>query len=281
MISAEQFKIRCSAIGQIMTDARGKTKAEKIKDLNDLIIETQSKADAIKDGLKSKQNALDKVVKLKAQLPELEKLPEFELSETAKTFCETWVKEKIYDRKKDFSSKHTDKGNKVEDSSIAELVEHYKWPFMTEKNQGRLSNDYIMGECDILPTDELVADLKSSWDCFTFPLFDDVIPDKDHEWQIRGYMHLYAREKGAVIYFLSDMPEDMIERELRFKLKEGFTKEEFEKARSYYIYSHLPMELRVKRFNFEHDPELIQKIEQRVIACREYISLLLKDIKHD
>ena len=279
MISAEQFKIRCSAIGEIMTDARGKTKAEKIFDLKALIVETQAKADALRDGLKSKQNTLDKVAKLQAQLPILEDLPDFELSETAKTFCETWVKEKLYDRKKEFTSKQTDKGNRVEDSGIAELTEYFGWPFMTEKNQGRLSDEYMQGECDILPSDSLVVDLKSSWDCFTFPLFDDVIPDKDYEWQIRGYMHLYAREQGSVVYLLSDMPEEMIEKELRFKLKEGFTKDEFEKARAFYIYSHLPMNLRVKKFDFTHDPELVEKIKERVIHCRTYISSLLSEIE--
>lgn len=279
MISAEQFKIRCSAIGEIMTDSRGKTKAEKIKDLNDLIAETQSKADALRDGLKSKQNALDKVAKLQEQLPILEELPDFELSETAKTFCKTWVKEKLYDRKKEFTSKQTDKGNRVEDSGISELTEYFGWPFMTEKNQGRLGDEYMQGECDILPDDSLVVDLKSSWDCFTFPLFDDAIPDKDYEWQIRGYMHLYARERGSVVYLLSDMPEEMIEKELRFKLKEGFTKEEFEKARAFYIYSHLPMNLRVKKFDFTHDPELVEKIKERVIHCRTYISSLLSEIE--
>lgn len=279
MVSAKDFKIRCSAIGEIMTDSRGKTKAEKIFDLKALIVETQAKADAIRDGLKSKQNALDKVVKLQAQLPILEALPEFELSETAKTHCETWVKEQLYDRKKEFTSKQTDKGNRVEDGGIAELVEYFGWPFMTEKNQGRLSNDFMQGECDILPNETLVVDLKSSWDCFTFPLFDDDIPDKDYEWQIRGYMELYARERGSVVYLLSDMPEEMIEKELRFKLKEGFTKEEFEKARSFYIYSHLPMQLRVKKYDFTHDPELIEKIKERVNHCRAYIASLLNEIE--
>lgn len=279
MVSAENFKIRCSAIGEIMTDSRGKTKPEKIFDLKALIVETQAKADAIREGLKSKQNALDKVAKLQAQLPILESLPEFELSETAKTFCETWVKEQLYERKKEFTSKQTDKGNRVEDGGISELVQYFGWPFMTEKNQGRLSNDFMQGECDILPDETLVVDLKSSWNCFTFPLFDDAIPDKDYEWQIRGYMELYARERGSVVYLLSDMPEEMIEKELRFKLKEGFTKEEFEKARSFYIYSHLPMQLRVKKYDFTHDPELIEKIKERVTHCRTYISSLLTEIE--
>lgn len=279
MVSAENFKIRCSSIGEIMTDSRGKTKAEKIFDLKALIVEAQAKADAIREGLKSKQNALDKVAKLQAQLPILEALPEFELSETAKTFCETWVKEQLYERKKEFTSKQTDKGNRVEDSGIAELTEYFGWSFMTEKNQGRLSNDFMQGECDILPDETLVVDLKSSWDCFTFPLFDDAIPDKDYEWQIRGYMELYARERGSVVYLLSDMPEEMIEKELRFKLKEGFTKEEFEKARSFYIYSHLPMQLRVKKYDFTHDPELIEKIKERVTYCRAYIESLLNEIE--
>jgi len=231
MIEAKDFKIRCSAIGQIMTDPRTKTTAD------------------------------------------------FGLSETAKTFCKTWLKEQIYERRKEFTSKQTDKGNKVENDGIAELVEFFNWPFMTEKNTTRKSNDFMQGECDILPGDDLVVDLKSSWDCFTFPLFDGKIPDKDYELQIRGYMELYGRKYGSVVFLLSDMPDELIEKELRYKLKEGFSLEDYEQARRFYIYSDLPMKFRVKRFDFIHDAEIIEKIKQRVELCREYIQTLIESIQ--
>lgn len=231
MIEAKDFKIRCSAIGQIMTEPRTKTTAD------------------------------------------------FGLSETAKTFCKTWVKEQLYERRKEFTSKQTYKGNKVENDGIAELVEFFNWPFMTEKNTERKSNDFMQGECDILPGVDLVVDLKSSWDCFTFPLFDGKIPEKDYELQIRGYMELYGRKYGAVVFLLSDMPDELIEKELRYKLKEGFSLEDYENARLFYIYSDLPMNLRVKRFDFIHDAEIIEKIKQRVELCREYIQTLIEAIQ--
>lgn len=231
MIEAKDFKIRCSAIGQIMTEPR-----------------TQTTTD-------------------------------FGLSETAKTFCKTWLKEQIYERRKEFTSKQTDKGNKVENDGIVELVEFFNWPFMTEKNTERNSNEFMQGECDILPGADLVVDLKSSWDCFTFPLFDGKIPDKEYEWQIRGYMELYGRKNGSVIFLLSDMPDELIEKELRYKLKEGFSLEDYEKSRRFYIYSDLPMKFRVKRFDFIHDAEIIEKIKQRVDLCREYIQSLIDAIQ--
>lgn len=276
-IKASDFKISCSAIGQIMTNSRGKTKAEKITECNAKIKETQEKHDAIKDGLKSKLTASAKIDSLKKELEELKKLSDKpELSETAKTYCENWVKSKLYEKKKEFSSKETEKGNSTEPDVIALIEQHYKVPFVV-KNNKREFNEYLDGECDVILSDRIV-DAKSAYECFTFPLFENEIPENNYHWQILGYMVLYNRNKGDVFYGLVDMPMEMIEKFLRYKFKDGFTKEQYERAAMNYIYSNTEVKYRKKIFSFERDENKIKQVYERVIQCREYIQTLLNKL---
>lgn len=194
------------------------------------------------------------------------------LSETAKTYCRDWLKQQLYNRRKTFTSKYTDKGNFVESQAIEYLESALGWDFAV-KNDRRVYGEFIEGECDVILNDRIV-DIKCSYDCFTFPLFDTVIPEKDYEYQIRGYMYLYGKPKGEVIFCLMDMPEDMIQKEVRWKLGEEYTKEQYDKFYSTFIYSDLPDNLRIKRFEFDHDIEIIKSIEERVLECREYIKHL-------
>ena len=136
----------------------------------------------------------------------------------------------------------------------------------------------MSGECDIVLPDTIV-DIKSSFSCFTFPLFETKIPDTDYEWQIQGYMHLWQKHKGMVSYVLMDMPDEMIEKELRWKLPQGFTKEQYETEYAKYIYSNIDTKYRVKSFEFEYDANKIEQVEARVKLCREYIETLITNLK--
>jgi hypothetical protein len=194
------------------------------------------------------------------------------LSETAKTYCRDWVKQQLYNRRKAFTSKYTSKGNFVESQAIEYLEAVLGWDFAV-KNDRREYSDLIEGECDVILNDRIV-DIKCSYDCFTFPLFDSVIPEKDYEYQIQGYMHLYGKTKGEVIYCLMDMPDEIIQKEVRWKLGEEYTREQYEAFYATFIYSGLPDNLRIKRFDFEHDAEMIKAIEGKVLECRDYINFL-------
>jgi len=196
------------------------------------------------------------------------------LSETCKTFCEEWLKIQIYDRLPEFTSKYTDKGIQTEPEALKLLAGYFNWP-NSEKNTKRKYGDFMHGECDLeLP--DIIVDNKSAFSCWTFPLFEDTIPDKSYMYQIQGYMHLWNKPKGIIAYTLMDMPEDMIARELRWKFKEAPTDEEYRAAAAQYIYSDMPDALRIKIFKFDYDPEIIAAIEKRVHECREYIASLLK-----
>ncbi|MFK5281461.1 hypothetical protein ACI3PL_18055, partial [Lacticaseibacillus paracasei] len=94
MINPNKFKISCSAIGRIMADSKELSKAEKIKRLITDIEERKVKRNALKDGLKSKETATEKINSLTLELEALRKLPDtINLSESCKTYCEDWVRE--------------------------------------------------------------------------------------------------------------------------------------------------------------------------------------------
>lgn len=277
-----KFKIRCSGIGQIMTDGRGKTKAEKLAALREDFERTKARHDELRDGLVSKQKLALKVQELYRQILETEQQPEqVEISETAKTFCKNWLKNRLYDRRKEFKSKYTEKGNKVEFEAMQYAEQVFGWGFTTPCDEPK-ENDFMTGFCDILRHKaNFVHDIKCSWDCYTFPLFESTIPDAEYEWQVLGYMHLYNVENASVIYCLMDMPEELLQKECHYKYGYNFTKEQYEEMKERHTYSHLPDHLRIKEYKFTYDAEKIEKIKTRVAECQTYINTLTDGLQNE
>lgn len=196
-----KFKIRCSAIGQIMTNPRSKTET---------------------------------------------------LSQTTKTYVETWVKEQIYGTKKTIKSKYLTKGIDVEDVAIDYYAEVKGLGFIL-KNQDHFQDDYVTGTPDLIIKDEVI-DLKSSWDCFTFPLFDE-IPDKAYEYQLQGYMGVTGLKKARLVYTLQNTPDEL----------------EWDEPIDY---TGLDSRFRMKEYEFAFDADLYQSICDRVLECRDYVKFL-------
>ena len=176
------------------------------------------------------------------------------LSAGAKSYLEDWAKEQIYGVKKEFSSRQTDKGNIVEQASIDAVIEWLDLPFFV-KNEEHFEDEYFQGTPDGLPVG-LVIDMKNSWNCFTFPLFEKKIPTKGYEGQLQVYMHLTGRKKAKLIYALMDTPSDLADA-------------------GEISYEHLPIDKRCKYFDLVYDRELIETLQERVIAAREYLRELL------
>ena len=194
----KEFKIRCSAIGDIMTNPR--SKSEK-------------------------------------------------LSVTCKTYLQNWVKEQIYSAQKGVKSKYLTKGIEVENLAIDYYSEEKGLGFVL-KNEEEYYNNFMTGTPDLILPD-LVVDLKSSWDCFTFPLFETEI-DKSYWMQIQGYLHLTGRKHGKLVYTLQNTPDEL----------------EWDETVDY---SGISSEFRIKEFSVEYDPDFISSVEDRVVECREYI----------
>jgi len=158
----------------------------------------------------------------------------------------------IYERKEEISSKYLDKGNICEQESI-DMLNQMLGRNIT-KNIERFENDYVSGEPDYIVPEIKVIDVKNSYSHVTYPLFETEL-DYNYKWQIKGYMWLLGLKKGAVCYFLNDMPENLIERECWNKARklglDEISEELYNEVKAFYTYSHLPLHLRYKRFDVE------------------------------
>jgi hypothetical protein len=203
------------------------------------------------------------------------------LSETCKTYCQNWVRENLYDRRKEFVSKHTDKGLAVEDQAIDYAAFVLNWGLPT-KNQDVFTDAELLGTPDLVLPD-FIVDIKCSWDCFTFPLFDTAVPNKDYYWQMQTYMALTDKPAAVLAYILMDAPEHLIEREARFaSFNAGLTEIDmdlYDQVKAKMTYSNMPDALRVKTFRIERNEADITALRNRVLVCREYIASLHIPVK--
>jgi len=196
----------------------------------------------------------------------------------AKTYCRTWLIEQLFDRKKGFTSKYTDKGNICEDASIKFLSDYFLIDM--KKNEEFFSNDFMQGTPDIFVDDDCVWDVKNSWEPSTLPLFDTK-PNKGYWWQLQSYMALTGRTKARLVYTLMDAPPELITDEARrASYKSDLSAQEL---LDYYTaqmtYSDVDTDLRIKYFDFDRDDKAIEQIKERVGMCQVYINELLKGMK--
>ena len=177
------------------------------------------------------------------------------ISKTTQSYLQDWVKEHIYGVRKQIKSKYIDKGLTNEDYAIDQAIKMLDLPFVL-KNSESFEDDYFTGTPDIV-TDSEVLDIKCSWDCFTFPLFAEEIPTDDYFYQLQVYMHLTGRKSARLVYVLTDTP---------YELQWG----------EMVSYEHVAYKFKIKTFRVEYQPEIIEQLQQRVIAAREYITLITK-----
>lgn len=258
----KQFKIRCSAIGKIMTEPKGAITEKQLIEL---------------DELQQKEKPTDKQIERLKEL--IDKRDNPELSATCKAYCEDWFKSQIYNRRIEFTSKYTDKGIIMEDESIDFLSKHLGIG-MLFKNTEYLEDEFMTGECDIeIPKNiDLICDVKNSWSWETFPLLDVEIPNSDYEWQGQGYMNLWKKTNYKLCYILSNTPVHLIEREARnYCFYNGYESMDMEIYNEFYrklTYEDIPDEYKIKIFDFKRDDLRIESVKKRVIQCREYIKTL-------
>jgi hypothetical protein len=202
------------------------------------------------------------------------------LSETAKTYVHDLVLEEKYGIKKEFSSRYTDKGNEVEEIGIALVNEVLNYKFIY-KNYEFFENDWVKGTPDV-NTDEVLLDVKCSWDATTFPWFETEVPNKDYFFQLQGYMWLTGKQESILAYCLINTPFQMVEDEIRrahwkFNLIEENT-ELRKEVESKHVFDHIPEHKRVKYWFIRRDEAVIEKIKERVELCREYYNLLMQTL---
>lgn len=255
------FKIRASKTGAITTGSMGLTEEQN------------------KEYLKLVQKESLTPIQTEKFAVLLEKKKNPQLPQGAKTYCKSWLKEKVYNRKKEFYTKHTEKGIIMEDESL-EMISDVIGCGMLLKNDEQFENEFMTGMPDvILPN--IIIDAKNSWDFSTFPLFETEIPDSDYWWQGQTYMALTGRDHYNLIYVLSDTPMHLIENEAWFWAKKyGYRELEADMLEKFFnkmTYTDTPNNMKVKEFKFDRDNKAIELIESRVIECRKYIDSLLNN----
>lgn len=199
------------------------------------------------------------------------------LSQTAKSYIHELVLQVKYGIRKEFSSRYTDKGNEVENESISLVNEVLDVGFIY-KNEEYFENDWITGTPDV-NTEQVLLDVKSSWDGTTFPFFETEIPTKDYYYQLQGYMELTGKTRSLLCYCLVNTPEEMVEDEVRRAHWNANLLEESldlrDEVQRRHNFDHIPDNRRVKVFEVEKDEKVIEAIKERVELCREYYNTLI------
>ena len=171
------------------------------------------------------------------------------LGQTCKTFLEDWYKEQIYGFRKEIKSKYLTKGLMLEDTAIEFYSIAKEIDFMI-KNLDHFSDEFMQGTPDLIH-DGIVYDFKTSWDAYTFPLFETE-PDKGYWMQLQVYMHLTGLKKAKLVYTLQNTPEFLT----------------YEEPVNY---DDVDLKYRVKEFEFDYDADFIESVKERVLVCREYL----------
>jgi hypothetical protein len=182
------------------------------------------------------------------------------LSQTAKSHIEQLAKENFFNYRNQISSRYLDKGQQQEADSI-ELLNTVRMESYT-KHVGRVSNDYLTGECDIITSDTII-DIKTSWSIDTWPALPQDGINSDYEWQMRAYMMLYDRPQAEVIYCLVTTDASLLSL---------FDNHDLHQV------DHIPADKRITVLQYDRDILVEAEIMERLAICSEYYENYYKQL---
>ena len=175
------------------------------------------------------------------------------LSVGAKTYIRSLVAQDIFGVDFEISSRAMEKGIVVEQLSI-DLLNRVRG-LSLEKNQTRLKNEWIIGECDLFDTERKRGhDVKSSWSLATFPISEIDCVDKLYEWQMRGYMWLWSADSWEVNYCMVNTPEHLM----------GY------EPISMHFVDHIPEHMRLTTWTVQREKDKEAAMIEKVNAARAY-----------
>jgi len=176
------------------------------------------------------------------------------LSVGAKTYLKTIAKQLMYGYFEEIDNiKYIRKGKDCEDASIALLNTVYFEDYT--KNAERITTDLMTGECDILRPAQYVRDTKTVWSLATFPCIKEDAHDKDYEYQLRGYMHLYDVPVAYLDFCMVTTPEEL---------------RTYEDAALHEV-DHIDPRLRVTTVMYERDMEIEARMLEKCKAAQIYV----------
>jgi len=278
---------RCSSLGYIMTEPRGKTPVQLYNEAVDEYKSETAKYEAMPNKeLKSAKSKLEKINLIQERISELDsKKNDIVLSETCKTYLiQSYVLSK-YQREKEVSTKQMEKGTVVEEDSIDLLSRVEKT--MYRKNESKLTNEFISGTPDLFDTDSEniigcneIIDIKSSWDLFSFLSNVNEPMNSNYYWQLQGYMALTGAKIGTIAYCLVSTPQNLIESE-KYKLLRSMDVVSEEdpnykiaaaKLEHYKVFDDISINERLLTISVKRSQEDIDKMYNKILKCREFLS---------
>ena len=278
MTNFSETLFRCHALGNIMTESRGKSNIEKYNDAVALLAEENIKYEAIANKTsKSAFNKMAKIEKIEAEIAEL--LPvkdKYELSDTCKSYLvQSYVLSK-YGRVMEIKVKQMVKGIITEEEAIDMFSVLEKRPY--SKNTERIKNPWLIGTPDLYSGDHVqnsdeIIDIKSCWDIFTF-LKNVQEPENDmYYWQMQGYLALTGAKIGTIAYCLLNTPASIVEGEkynLLRRMDVATEEDPTFKVRVDHETGQTISE-RLLTYSIERSDEDIERIYRRVELCREFL----------
>lgn len=182
------------------------------------------------------------------------------LSDTAKTEIRTQAKEDLFTFRAFQGNQYTRKGNMLEDMAI-EMSGKMRF-CKYQKHVGRVQNDLITGECDILDlNNKLIIDTKCCWDIGTHPFFQDEAEEKakkaGYDWQMQGYMWLYDCEQAFIDFWLFPCPVEL-------------TNDWDDRDQLIDLVERIDIRERLTTVVYQRDESMIQKIKDKIPHAQEY-----------
>lgn len=181
------------------------------------------------------------------------------LSVGAKTYLKSIAKQLMYGFFEEVDVKYMRKGNACEADSIL-LLNTVLFKNYT-KNDLRVNTALMTGECDILQP-EYIRDIKTAWSLSTFPCVMEDAHDKDYEWQLRAYMHLYDKPRAYLDFCMVTTPEEL---------------RKYEQAELHEV-DHIDPRLRVTSVMYERDMDIEARMLEKCKAAQIYVEQIKSQI---
>lgn len=218
--------------------------------------------------------------------------------EAVKTYIE-----KATNRKEEIKTDYFEKGILNEKEGIKTLADYLQ--IELEKNEERIGNKYIEGECDTFYGD-WVYDIKNCYSVQTFE-FSKISSDetKMYETQGRGYLELFEAQHYGVVRVLLNLPDSMLLKKIEkesYHYNGDIPDYEVVKMVNLHIFDvdnftrfleicpvaiqsdkalelvskfiHIPIEERIHIKTFERDKAKIDHIYSRVETAREFLKTI-------
>ena len=193
------------------------------------------------------------------------------LSEKAKSAIRDIAKQDLFGFQSFTGNQATKKGNLLEDMAIT-LSGEIRNRFYV-KHVGRLSNEFITGECDILDRDNgLIIDTKCPWDIGTHPFFADEAAEKvkkaGYDVQMQCYMWLYDVAQAEIDFWLLPCPSELL----------GRFDDDYQLIDAVLA---IPLEQRLTTVTIGRDEAVIERIKQVIPHAQDYYDALCEQYLKD